>query len=604
MWWYPRETGEDIVKPFLLVIARDTTHASQLLERIQSEGFFRGQYRDKVIQVDSSQTGAKEDEMVSRLLKVEHADEPTEIVIHVNMLKEGWDVTNLYTIVPLRAANARVLIEQSIGRGLRLPYGKRTGVVAVDRLNIVAHDKFQEIVDEANRPESTIRLQKVILEGDEIEQKSETVVSQPSLNNLLGIQPTGSTATTKMAGTDKKPVFQSTEEQKIAQIAYEVIRKLESQPQMLPSVTCLNNEDVQTLVVQEVKAQYRPAQLELEGTVEKLDIAAIVAKTANLVVQQTIDIPRINVVPKGDVRSGFNHFSLDLSGMKYQAPDNELWIKYLRTGLTEELGLPSGGYEEPRMENYVVAGLVDFDDISYDEHADLLYDLAEQVVKHLLGYLEEEDTKRVLRMHQTEIAKAVHAQMQAHYWEKSTGYDVKVSGGFSELKTSAYTSREGLEVMDFRVPPADKSNMAKYRFGGFQKCLYPEQKFDSDTERKMAVILEREAIKWFKPARGQFQIIYKWGIDHHEYQPDFVAETGDYIYMLEPKDTRNMKDGEVLEKARVAVTWCQRATDHAASYGGKPWRYLLIPHNAIAENMTLVGLSRQYMLTSEEGVQP
>ena len=80
-------------------------------------------------------------------------DEPTEIVIHVNMLKEGWDVTNLYTIVPLRAANARTLIEQSIGRGLRLPYGKRTGVTAVDRLNIVAHDRFQEIVDEAKKPD-------------------------------------------------------------------------------------------------------------------------------------------------------------------------------------------------------------------------------------------------------------------------------------------------------------------------------------------------------------------------------------------------------------------------------------------------------------------
>ena len=58
--------------------------------------------------------------MIARLLKVEQTDEPTEIVIHVNMLKEGWDVTNLYTIVPLRAANARTLIEQSIGRGLRL----------------------------------------------------------------------------------------------------------------------------------------------------------------------------------------------------------------------------------------------------------------------------------------------------------------------------------------------------------------------------------------------------------------------------------------------------------------------------------------------------
>jgi type III restriction enzyme len=124
---YARETGQFITKPFLLVIARETTHAGKLLQLIQSDGFFDGRYKDKVIQVDSSRTGAEEDEMIERLLKVEHTDEPTKIVIHVNMLKEGWDVTNLYTIVPLRAANARILIEQSIGRDLRLPYGRRTG---------------------------------------------------------------------------------------------------------------------------------------------------------------------------------------------------------------------------------------------------------------------------------------------------------------------------------------------------------------------------------------------------------------------------------------------------------------------------------------------
>src|SRR5437016_5539756 len=161
---YARQTGQPIVKPFVLVIARDTTHAAQLLATIQGDKFFEGRYRDRVIQVDSSKTGKEEDEMIGRLLRVEQAEEPTEIVIHVNMLKEGWDVTNLYTIVPLRAANARILIEQSIGRGLRLPYGKRTGVATVDRLNIIAHDRFQEIIDEANKPDSLIRLQQVILD--------------------------------------------------------------------------------------------------------------------------------------------------------------------------------------------------------------------------------------------------------------------------------------------------------------------------------------------------------------------------------------------------------------------------------------------------------
>lgn len=77
---YARENARDIVKPFVLVIARDTTHAKKLLDLIQSEDFFKGAYKDKVIQVDSSKTGAEEEEMISGLLKVEHSDEPTEIV--------------------------------------------------------------------------------------------------------------------------------------------------------------------------------------------------------------------------------------------------------------------------------------------------------------------------------------------------------------------------------------------------------------------------------------------------------------------------------------------------------------------------------------------
>ncbi len=124
--------------------------------------------------------------MITRLLAVESVDEPTEIVIHVNMLKEGWDVTNLYTIVPLRAANARTLIEQSIGRGLRLPYGKRTGVAAVDRLNIVAHDRFQEIIDEANRGDSPIRLKQVILEAPSAEDRKVSVQVESRTANPIG----------------------------------------------------------------------------------------------------------------------------------------------------------------------------------------------------------------------------------------------------------------------------------------------------------------------------------------------------------------------------------------------------------------------------------
>lgn len=591
---YARESDNPILKPFLLVIARDTTHAGQLLARIQSDDFFKGRYRDKVIQVDSSKTGAEEEEMIERLLKVEHTEEPTEIVIHVNMLKEGWDVTNLYTIVPLRAANARILIEQSIGRGLRLPYGKHTGVTAVDRLNIVAHDKFQEIIDEANRPDSAIRMQAVVLDTDELGQKTATVVSQSHLATKLGLKPQQVTSSTTVAGQDAAPIFTKPEEQKVAQIAWEVIRKLENQPQTLPTVSHLSKPEVQAAIVKAVEEQHRPTQLELEGIAEKPDIAAVVAKTVELVTQQTIDIPRILVVPLEEVKSGFKSFTLKLDTLRYPAVSDELWIQHLRTNELEVLALGRGGIEEARLEDYVVGGLVDFDDISYDDHADLLYDLAAQTVRHFRTYLSEEETRKVLRCYQRDIARFIHVQMQEHFWEDTVDYEVKVSKGFTELKSSAYTYSVAEPPTDYRVSPPDKSNMAKYLFGSFERCLYPVQKFESDPERKLAVILDRDAIKWFRPAKGQFQIFYRDGADHPEYQPDFVAETDKAIYMLESKARNKMEDSIVLAKKEVAVKWCVNASNHARNNGGKPWRYLLIPHDEIAANITLDALVARF----------
>jgi type III restriction enzyme len=76
-------------------------------------------------------------------------------------------------------------VEQSIGRGLRLPYGKRTGVSTVDRLNIIAHDKFQEIVDEANRSDSPIHLKAIYLDKDTDFQKTKTVVASSHFSQRL-----------------------------------------------------------------------------------------------------------------------------------------------------------------------------------------------------------------------------------------------------------------------------------------------------------------------------------------------------------------------------------------------------------------------------------
>ena len=591
---YARENNVAVVKPFMLVIARDTTHAAQLLSLLESDNFYNGRYQGKVIQVDSSKSGKDEEEMIERLLAVESVDEPTEIVIHVNMLKEGWDVTNLYTIVPLRAANARTLIEQSIGRGLRLPYGKRTGVEVVDRLNIIAHDRFQEIIDEANKGDSVLKLKQVILDAPSADDKKVSVQVYSGVETKLGLAETSSENTKQgisetNSSVDYQPVFKTETEKRIARKVMEAAAKYASRPSEAPTSQALLTAEIREKIVQEVQTVLQPVQGEL--LVDELDIVEIVAKTTETMVNQTIDIPRITVIPSGEVSTGFHPFKLDLSSLHLQPSEREITIHNLHTNeqssLSAELGM-----KEKRPEDYIVFSLMDFDDIDYFTQADLLYDLAGQMVAHLRAYLSEEEVLSVLDKERRLIAREIHAQMMEHFWEKAASYEARVSQGFSTLKPCNYTVSADEPIHSVRQTPKDVSRIKQMLFGSFSKCLYPLQKFDSDTERRFAVILERDAQKWFKPAQGQFQIYWKSGFDSKEYIPDFVVETEDSIWLVETKAGKDLKDPEVLAKADAAFEWCKHATDYALQHNGKHWRYVLISHDEVVESKKLADFLR------------
>jgi len=130
-------------------------------------------------------------------------------------------------------------------------------------------------------------------------------------------------------------------------------------------------------------------------------------------------------------------------------------------------------------------------------------------------------------------------------------------------------------------------------FGGFKKCLYPLQKFDSDPERRFAVVLENDTAvqKWVKPARGNFQIQLKGG---ELYEPDFVVEANDCRYLAEVKRRDLVADKEVLAKADAAKVWCVNATEFTKTTDKKPWRYLLVPDDTIQENFSLGWLVQQF----------
>lgn len=234
--------------------------------------------------------------------------------------------------------------------------------------------------------------------------------------------------------------------------------------------------------------------------------------------------------------------------------------------------------------------LADLDSIAYDRHGDLLRDLAAQYKRHLLTKMSETDLLRLLRLRGGEIARGVQAQMQQHLKEPAApSARLEITRGFSALRPYSFSALAGEMPTDFRVPLRDKASIARRFFSGFNRCLYRLQKFDSDAERKLAVILDRGATKWMRPTWAQLQLVYRLGTDEREYVPDFIVETCAQLLIIEVKALRSMQDVDVLAKRDAAVAWCDLASDHAKQHDDKPWRYVLIPHDAVAENMTLDG---------------
>jgi len=379
--------------------------------------------------------------------------------------------------------------------------------------------------------------------------------------------------------------FGSDRERQVAEVAWQVIQGYQHKPQQTPTSKQLLDEDVQAAITQAVQEQLTGQQQSLLIEEEKTDVAAVVAKTTQLMVGQTIDMPRIVVQPVGEISYGYHPFELDLSHLNLQPSNRELISQSLQTNQQISISsAPKRKYE--RLEDYIVEHLVDKDDIAYDDHADMIYNLAGQAVGYFSDVKEysEDELHNIFFGYGKLLADNIHAQMAEHYWDKASGYEVKVSAGFSPLKDAAYTKMKDQPIQNFRDTVNAVGRIKQMLFGGFSKCLYPYQKFDSDTERRFAVILERDAIRWFKPVSGQFQIVYKDGVEHREYQPDFVAELDNEILMVETKARNELDDPIVQAKAEAAKEYCRNASDYLQAKGGKPWRYILVPHDEVLEN--------------------
>ncbi|MCP5356684.1 MAG: DEAD/DEAH box helicase family protein [Pseudomonadales bacterium] len=596
---YHRTTGAPRVTPFILIVAADTTEARRLREFVESEKFFKGRFKGKVAEVHSNLKGEESEDAMQRLVALEK-DGSTEIVIHVNKLKEGWDVTNLYTIVPLRASASEILTEQTLGRGLRLPFGKRVSkggddeFAAVDRLTVIAHERFDDIIAKAREPGSIVMKTVEIGEGGDISVTGSTLVSAPSVVEMLvmGRLP-------EIPGFVAEPragyTFTTAQEERAAEVTLEVIKRYERR---LGNAEALRGAEVQQQIADEVRELVRPTQGTLVGIIEVPRIDQIVKTVAITVADRTISIPQIVVLPKKQVTFTFEDFDLDnLSSINLRPIEDGIIIEDLRTQARVYLARAIDDPRESRAEDYLLRYLIERNEIDYDAHAALLYRLAGQVVERVKSYLANDaEVENVLLRHGRHLAEFIFAQMMNHYRETPLGeddYEVAVTRGFMLLQAQPMNVPAGQRVRDFKQAIAPLSDTRKHVFGGFAKCCYSIQKFDTDPERRLAVVLEADpsAEKWIKPGRNQFRIDYRSG---EAYEPDFVVEAKTRMLICEVKAQNELDDATVKAKAAAATKWCMTATEHAPGGGTKPWAYLLIPDDQIRANSTLDGLVAKY----------
>jgi type III restriction enzyme len=137
---WAEQNGRPMVNPVLFVVCQSVAEATEVADMLAGPGFI-GE-AGAVLQITS---GSKEDALEA-LAGIEDSDSPVRAVVSVNMLKEGWDVKNISVIVALRTLASETLTEQILGRGLRLPYGKRVGFSMIDTVDIIAHDSYRKLL--------------------------------------------------------------------------------------------------------------------------------------------------------------------------------------------------------------------------------------------------------------------------------------------------------------------------------------------------------------------------------------------------------------------------------------------------------------------------
>ena len=135
--------GRKFAEPVMFLVASTIDEATEYRDLLVGSDMLGS--ADQVLLVTSEEPDAT----LVLLDRLEDPESPVRAVVSVSMLKEGWDVKNIYVIASVRSMESSLLTEQILGRGLRLPFGQRTGNPMLDTVEVLSHRSFATLLKQA-----------------------------------------------------------------------------------------------------------------------------------------------------------------------------------------------------------------------------------------------------------------------------------------------------------------------------------------------------------------------------------------------------------------------------------------------------------------------
>jgi type III restriction enzyme len=527
--------GEQAVRPVLFVVCQTVDDAKNTANLLAAEDMIGAP--SAVLEITSQSS----DEALAALERVEEPDSSIRAVVSVDKLKEGWDVKNIGVIVALRKLASQSLTEQILGRGLRLPYGRRIGVPMIDQVDLVAHDSYRRLLEQKDALiEKIVPIGRSAATGEPvgararkhaIDEAEARITEHATQGTLRLVTPPRVVEDNLVDGTAGLILqeFGATEEQGERDVDYRILQRVPGAPQIQ-----FPRREREVVPIQFSLSDITDSESRASG-------AAFAAEIDVPLVREALNVHRTLEGGLRVQREAQQAATATQEWLPLARVQDDLESRILGLGLVAET-LPEWNATKRVVEAFLAgAGVGENHEVSWSSER------AHQALRGIDSLIRQKYNER---------------RLQPQY-------------SFRGVKLPAEPGAMPTDVLD-RYEDFERGRWYK----GWMKSILPVASFDAKTtEYALANIMDNSPkVKWWLRLRredGAYIELDNGG----KYYPDFIAIDTDGVYwLIEGKSDDNAKSPDVLVKMTAAET-CIRFVNDDGRFGR--WSYLFCTETVI-----------------------